>query len=174
MEIEKKQITRKAEVIRFLVCGAICAIADFLVSLLVNRLLKNHIDANLLTFLEVFSGFTVGVILNYLISTFWVFTGVEDTKKTKTFWFIFLFVLLSAGALGLSVGTTVLCREIFLKTTNLDINNVFEDGKSVFTFYFLGKVEFWLFGLTFALRTLVGLIWNYFTRKYILYKNKNK
>ena len=171
---EKQKITRKTEVIRFIICGAICALADFLVSLLVNRLLREHVDSNLLTFLEVFSGFTVGVILNYLISTFWVFTGVEDTRKTKTFWFILLFVILSAGALGLSVGTTLLFREIFLHTTHLDINNVFEEGKSVFTFYFLGKAEFWLFGVTFGLRTIVGLIWNYFTRKYILYKNKNK
>ena len=168
---EKQKITRKTEVIRFLICGVACAIADFLVTELFLFILKdlNDIAKGIIA---TSAGFIVGVVLNYLLSTFWVFTGVDDTKKTKTVGFIVLFVILSAVAFGLSYGTYELCHFIFLKAWNQNIYN--QSISEIFKFTFWGNPEFWLFALAFVLKTLVGLIWNYFTRKYILYKNKNK
>ncbi len=171
MEIEKKRITRKAEVIRFIITGLICAIADFLITELFLLIFKNFNDLAK-GIIATSAGFIVGVILNYLLSTFWVFTGVDDTKKTKTVGFIVLFVILSAVAFGLSCGTYELCHFIFLKAWNQNIYN--QSISEIFKFTFWGNPEFWLFALAFVLKTLVGLIWNYFTRKYILYKNKNK
>ena len=171
MEIEKKQITRKTEVIRFIITGVACAIADFLVTELFLLLLQSLPDIAK-GCISTLAGFIVGVILNYILSTFWVFTGVDDTKKTKTPLFIFLFVVLSAIAFGLSFGTYELCHVIFLNAWGLNIYN--QSIKEIFKFTFWGNAEFWLFAVAFVLKTFVGLIWNYFTRKYILYKNKNK
>ena len=168
---EKQQITRKTEVIRFIITGLICAIADFLVTELFLLLLQPLPDLAK-GCISTLAGFVVGVILNYLLSTFWVFTGVDDTKKTKTVGFIVLFVILSAVAFGLSFGTYELCHIIFLNAWGFNIYN--QSIKEIFKFTFWGNAEFWLFALAFVLKTIVGLIWNYFTRKYILYKNKNK
>lgn len=168
---EKQQITRKSEVIRFIITGLVCAIADFLVTELFLLIFQNLNDIAK-GIISTFAGFAVGVVLNYILSTFWVFTGVEDTKKTKTVGFIILFIVLSAVAFGLSYGTYELCHVIFLNAWGLNIYN--QSIKEIFKFTFWGNPEFWLFALAFVLKTIVGLIWNYFTRKYILYKNKNK
>ena len=168
---EKQQITRKSEVIRFIITGLVCAIADFLVTELFLLIFQNLNDIAKGT-ISTFAGFAVGVVLNYILSTFWVFTGVEDTKKTKTVGFIILFIVLSAVAFGLSYGTYELCHVIFLNAWGLNIYN--QSIREIFKFTFWGNPEFWLFALAFVLKTIVGLIWNYFTRKYILYKNKNK
>ncbi len=168
---EKQQITRKSEVIRFIITGLVCAIADFLVTELFLLIFQNLNDIAK-GIISTFAGFAVGVILNYILSTFWVFTGVEDTKKTKTVGFIILFIVLSAVAFGLSYGTYELCNVIFLNAWGLNIYN--QSILEIFKFTFWGNPEFWLFALAFVLKTIVGLIWNYFTRKYILYKNKNK
>ena len=168
---EKQQITRKSEVIRFIITGLVCAIADFLVTELFLLIFQNLNDIAK-GIISTFAGFAVGVVLNYILSTFWVFTGVEDTKKTKTAGFIILFIVLSAVAFGLSYGTYELCHVIFLNAWGLNIYN--QSIREIFKFTFWGNPEFWLFALAFVLKTIVGLIWNYFTRKYILYKNKNK
>ena len=168
---EKQQITRKTEVIRFIICGIICAIADFLVAELFLLIFKNLNDFAK-GFISTSAGFIVGVVLNYLLSTFWVFTGVDDTKKTKSVLFIVLFVLFSLVAFGLSYGTYELCHTIFLNAWGFNIYN--QSIREIFKFTFWGNAEFWLFALAFVLKTIVGLIWNYFTRKYILYRRKSK
>ena len=168
---EKQKITRKAEVIRFIITGLICAVADFLVTELFLKILQGTPGAVKQT-VAIFMGFLVGVVLNYLLSTFWVFTGVDNTKKTKTFGFIMLFILFSAIAFGLSWGTYELCHIFFLNVLKIDIYG--QDITVILKFTFWTNAAFWLFSVAFVLKTIVGLIWNYFTRKYILYKNKNK
>ena len=167
---EKQQITRKSEVIRFIITGLVCAIADFLVTELFLLIFQNLNDIAK-GIISTFAGFAVGVVLNYILSTFWVFTGVEDTKKTKTVGFIILFIVLSAVAFGLSYGTYELCRFVADKAWSLDINAAGQIDY-IFKFTFWGNAAFWLYVVAFILKTFVGLVWNYFTRKYILYKRK--
>jgi hypothetical protein len=57
-----------------------------------------------------------------------------------------------------------------VKAASININDA--DINYILKFTFWGDALFWLFFLAFFLKTLVGLIWNYFTRKYILYKRK--
>lgn len=168
--MENKKISVGNEVIRFLVTGVICALADFLVMSLFMRITA-PLGVVLQSLISLFAGFMVGVVMNYFLSTFWVFKGVEDQKKTKNKWFIVKFVILSAIAYGLSYGTYELCRIICDSAWGYNINSIGIDY--IFTFTFWGDVVFWLYFAAFCLKTLVGLIWNYFTRKYILYKNKN-
>lgn len=168
--MENKKISLGHEVIRFLITGVACALTDFLVCELFLTICKSMNDI-WKGIISTSAGFIVGVILNYILSTYWVFKGVKDEKAVKTPIFIVKFVILSAVAFGLSYGTYELCHTLFLAWWNLNIYN--QGIKEILTFNFWTNSEFWLFFLAFCLKTIVGLIWNYFTRKYILYKNKN-
>ncbi|NLB48291.1 MAG: hypothetical protein GX813_00330 [Erysipelotrichia bacterium] len=70
----------------------------------------------------------------------------------------------------MSYGTYELCRFVSSSSFQADINSIGIDYLLKFTFW--GNYVFWLFVIAFFFKTLIGLIWNYFTRKYILYKNK--
>jgi len=83
-----------------------------------------------------------------------------------------LFIVFSAIAYGLSYVTYELSRFIISKAANININDA--NINYILQFTFWGDALFWLFALAFVLKTLVGLIWNYFTRKYILYKRRDK
>ncbi|MBP5574618.1 MAG: GtrA family protein [Bacilli bacterium] len=158
------------ELIKFLITGVICAAADFLTTALFHKICENlpYVANEAISLL---CGFIVGVILNYILSTFWVFKGKQDNNVTKSKKFIILFVLFSAVAYGLSFGTYWICWIVINSSTGITITDVTPDY--IFKFTFWGDALFWLFALAFVLKTFVGLIWNYFTRKYILYKRKD-
>lgn len=168
MENSKKAADRR-ELVRFLITGLICAIVDFLTTSLFLMILQKT-PKLCQESLSLLAGFIVGVILNYILSTYWVFKGKQDEKVTKSAIFIILFVIFSAVAYGLSFGTYVLFRVIFQNTAKVDIDECGIDY--VLKFRFWGDLKFWLFGVAFIMKTFVGLVWNYFTRKYILYKRK--
>ena len=159
------------ELIKFLITGVVCAAADFLTTSLFLRIC-NGLPGPAQSAISLLAGFIVGVILNYILSTYWVFRGKQDSNVTKSVKFIILFVVFSAIAYGLSYGTYELCRVIVLNASAININDA--NINYILQFTFWGDALFWLFALAFVLKTLVGLIWNYFTRKYILYKRRNK
>ena len=159
------------ELIKFLITGVVCAIADFLTTSLFLKICAG-LPITAQSAIALLAGFIVGVTLNYILSTFWVFKGKQDRSVTKSTKFIVAFVILSAIAYGLSYGTYELCRIIFSSTAGVNINEA--NISYILKFTFWGDALFWLFFLAFFLKTLVGLIWNYFTRKYILYKRKDK
>ena len=166
--MDKKQNTW--ELIKFLITGAVCAIADFLTTSLFLKITEG-LPNTAQSAISLLAGFIVGVILNYILSTFWVFKGAQDRNVTKSARFIILFVIFSAIAYGLSYGTYELCRVIFQNTANVNINDA--TIKYILQFTFWGDALFLLYFLAFFLKTLVGLIWNYFTRKFILYRRKD-
>ena len=170
MNENSKKAADRRELVRFLITGLICAIADFLTTSLFLMILQKT-PKLCQESLSLLAGFTVGVILNYILSTYWVFKGKQDSKVTKSVVFIVVFVIFSVIAYGLSFGTYELCRFIADKAWSLNINDA---GKidNILKFQFWGDVAFWLYALAFVLKTGVGLVWNYFTRKYILYKKK--
>ena len=157
------------ELIKFLITGVTCAIADYLTSVLFLKICSGLPEA-LKSAISLLAGFIVGVILNYILSTYWVFKGKQDSKVTKSAKFVILFILFSAIAYGLSYGTYELFRFIFNNSAHVNINDC--NITYIFQFTFWGDALFWLFAVAFVSKTLVGLIWNYFTRKYILYKRK--
>ena len=175
ISVEDKKLSK--EIIRFLITGCICALLDFLVCYLVNALFKNIITVEpILVALYTLCGFIVGVIANYLLSNLWVFKNVEDKSKQKTPKFIISFVLLSAVGWGISFLTMYLCTIIVNNCFSININNF--SLTSIFDFKTWASLAFWLFVLAFVLKTFFGMIWNYLSRKFILYKapkeNKNE
>lgn len=168
---EKKEIRDKSrswELLRFIICGLASALVDFLTSEFVKFICKDLNSDIAIIIIATACGFITGVIVNYLLSTFWVYRNVANKKETKTPLFILKFVILSAGALALSIGVMTLCQWGFKAIWQIDISN--SSLKEIFTFTFWGNVTFWCYFISFCLRTLIGLIWNYFTRKYFLYK----
>ena len=159
------------ELIKFLITGVICAAADFLTTSLFLKICQG-LPSVAQSAVSLLAGFIVGVILNYILSTYWVFKGKQDKSVTNSTKFIVLFVVFSAIAYGLSFGTYELCRIIFNSSAHVNINNA--NVNYILQFNFWGDALFWLFALAFFLKTLVGLIWNYFTRKYVLYKRKDQ
>ena len=159
------------ELIKFLITGVICAAADFLTTSLFLKICQG-LPSVAQSAVSLLAGFIVGVILNYILSTYWVFKGKQDKSVTNSTKFIVLFVVFSAIAYGLSFGTYELCRIIFNASAHVNINDA--NVNYILQFNFWGDALFWLYALAFFLKTLVGLIWNYFTRKYILYKRKDQ
>ena len=160
------------ELLRFIICGLASAIADYLICQLVIFLIGSNLNHIALTALSTFFGFIVGVVVNYFISTFWVYRNVDKNIKTKSPKFVSLFVIFSLISLFLSIGTMLLCNLVVVNGLGLDsivelsIIDLFKNYGAAF----ITKGIFWAYAISFVLKTLVGLIWNYFTRKYILYK----
>ena len=159
------------ELVKFLITGVVCALADFLTTSLFLKICSG-LPTTAQSAISLLAGFLIGVTLNYILSTYWVFKGKQDKSVTKSTKFIVLFVVFSAVAYGLSYGTYELSRIIIAKAASININDA--NIQYILKFQFWGDALFWLFFLAFFLKTLVGLIWNYFTRKYILYKRKDQ
>ena len=159
------------ELFRFLVCGIAAALSDYLAAQLIVLAMKN-VDEIAVTIVSTMVGFIVGVIVNYFISTYWVYQNVDKDVETKSKKFITWFVILSFIAMMLSIATMLICDVIVVYAMHMDsivhtsiISLIKDNGIG-----FLGVANFWTYFVSFVLKTLVGLVWNYFTRKYFLYK----
>ena len=168
---------RGIELLRFLVCGAASALTDYLVCQLVVFLIHNSLNEIWTTVISTAIGFAFGVAVNYLISTFWVYQNVDKNVKTKSKTFIMWFVILSLAAMLLSIGAMLLCNLIIISIkgnaysiVNLSVMELIK----AHGIGFLGQFIFWAYFISFCIKTLVGLVFNYFTRKYILYKEPKK
>lgn len=132
------------EVFRFALVGIIATIIDLITTSSV-RLLFNKTQwitqEYIITFIAVLLGFTLGVIVNYILSITMVYKN-NKKQDAKKWWGILLFILLSAVGLGIGIG----------------IESLF--------YNFLG----WPYFLVFCFRTIIVLVWNYLSRKFILFK----
>lgn len=171
MEKVDRSKSRGWELFRFLVCGVAAALSDYLFAQLIVLIMGN-INEIVVTIVSTAIGFVVGVVVNYLISTYWVYQNVDKNVQTKSRRFILLFVLFSFIALVLSIATMLLADLVVTKGMNLDsivnasiITLIKDNGIA-----FLANANFWSYFISFVLKTLVGLVWNYFSRKYWLYK----
>lgn len=83
--------------------------------------------------------FILGLVINYVLSTKWVFSD----RKYKSKWIEFLFFTF-IGIVGLGLNEIL----IFIVSHNLDKH------------YMIGKI----------ISTIVVFFWNFFARKYLLFK----
>ena len=136
---------RLGEIIRFLVAGG----AAFAVELGVLILLKEKLGLDTLVATPI--AFLFGVTVNYLICVLWVFDGAREQSQKKQV----AFFLSSAVGLLLNELLMYLFRVFWGEETVLF--TVFSFAVSL---YMLNKV----------LATAIVMIWNYFTKRYILMK----
>ena len=136
---------RTGEVLRFAVAGA----AGFAVELAVLYLLREKLGMD--TLIAAAIAFVVSVVVNYLMCALWVFHGArEQSGKSKI-----AFFLTSAVGLAINEGMMLLFRTLWG-----------EDAVLFTVFSFVVKVYL----LNKVLSTLVVMVWNYFTKRYILTK----
>jgi putative flippase GtrA len=131
------------EIVRFALVGVIAAMFDFSTCYVFEYfILPQTWQAIYLTIGSVTAGFIVGVTVNYLCSVYMVFkdTTSKDTSKTPKGRFMFVFL----SAVGLLFG--------------YGLQYLFYDFMGV------GYV------LTFIIRTLIVLVWNYLSRKYLIFR----
>ena len=159
MSVDRKT-NRGLEILRFLVTGIVCALLDFIVSYFVLAgLVKTGMESGWANALSITVGFLVSVIVNYLLSTFWVFQNVKDENASKKPLFVLVFILLSAGAMFLSIGTMELCAYICLNAWNVDIISKADTilGE-IFSFTFWDDIEFWAYFISLIPFSFAALI----------------
>ena len=142
--MEQKK-SRAAEVIRFALTGGIC----FLVELAVLILLKGSLGIDTLIATPI--AFLVSVILNYLLCVIWVFRGAKNRGTGAKAGFL----ITSLIGLGLNELLMLLFRLILGEDAV-----ILTLGTRTINMYVLNK----------CLATLIVMIWNYFSKRAVLYR----
>ena len=168
-----KRKNRWLELGRFLVCGLAAALTDYLIAQLFVFFLHSVLDEIWTTIISTAIGFVFGAMVNYLISTYWVYQNVDRGIDTKSKRFIIFFFLFTLCAMLLSIETMLICNLVVISNWGNDYNIVHLSVMELIKnngWKFLSMFIFWAYFISFCIKTLVGLVFNYFTRKYILYK----
>ena len=142
--MEQKK-SRAAEVIRFALTGGVC----FLVELAVLVLLKGSLGIDTLIATPI--AFLVSVILNYLLCVVWVFRGTKNRGAGAKAGFL----ITSLIGLGLNELLMLLFRLILGEDAV-----ILTLGSRTINMYVLNK----------CLATLIVMIWNYFSKRAVLYR----
>ena len=142
--MEQKK-SRAAEIIRFALTGGIC----FVVELAVLILLKGRLGIDTLIATPI--AFLVSVILNYLLCVVWVFRGAKNRGAGAKAGFLI------TSLIGL--GLNELLMLLFRLTLGED-TVVLTVGTRTINMYVLNK----------CLATLIVMIWNYFSKRAVLYR----
>ena len=136
---------RAAEVIRFALTGGVC----FLVELGVLILLKGVLGMD--TLIATPLAFLVSVILNYFLCVVWVFKGTKNRGAGAKAGFM----ITSLIGLGLNELLMLLFRFVLGEEQVL---------------LALGGREVKMYVLNKCLATLIVMIWNYFSKRAVLYR----
>ena len=142
--LEQKR-SRTAEVIRFALTGGVC----FLVELGVLILLKGRFGIDTLIATPI--AFLISVVLNYLLCVVWVFRGEKNRGAGAKAGFLI------TSLIGL--GLNELLMLLFRMTLGEDVV-ILTLGSRTFNMYVLNK----------CLATLIVMIWNYFSKRAVLYR----
>ena len=136
---------RMAEVIRFALTGGIC----FLAELAVLILLKGTLGIDTLIAAPI--AFLISVILNYLMCVAWVFRGAKSRGTGAKAGF------LATSLVGLGL------NELLMLVFRLILG---EDG----VILTLGTRTVSMYVLNKCLATLIVMVWNYFSKRAVLYR----
>lgn len=178
-ERKKKSLSR--EILRFVIVGVICTIIDFLVQMLFFWVFENNLSTqegwgSYVAFaIAVTVAFLVANAVNFLFSRFFVFQNVDEKADTKSGKAFLIYLGLGAGGWLIGVGLQELgvwiCQSCLgIENLSLNIVNAF-DG--VLAGGVIGEA-FWAFVVIFCVKTLVTMVYNYITRKLIIFRAPKK
>lgn len=142
--MEQKK-SRAAEIIRFALTGGVC----FVVELAILILLKGRFGVDTLIATPI--AFLISVILNYLLCVIWVFRGAKNRGAGAKAGFLITSVI----GLGLNEALMLLFRMLLGEDAV-----ILTLGTRVVNMYVLNK----------CLATLIVMIWNYFSKRAVLYR----
>jgi putative flippase GtrA len=99
------------QIMKFGVVGVVCFLIDFVITMVVSTLLRSvaGMDTGTAALIGAFFGFTISVIINYLLSMKYVFTRKEDMDRRKEF---VIFTILSLIGLGIHEVIIMVCIDV--------------------------------------------------------------
>ncbi|MBR7062066.1 MAG: GtrA family protein [Clostridia bacterium] len=139
----------KVQLVRSLAVGVIATLVD-MGSLVVMKEwlgLRNH------TVIAATIAYMLGLVTNYLLSTFWAFRGLNTKKRGVEF---AVFAVISLIGLGLNNLIIMLFEKV------LGPRQIFGAWLNADKYYIIGKV----------VATVVVFVWNFGMRKLLLYRGK--
>ncbi|MBQ6383188.1 MAG: GtrA family protein [Clostridia bacterium] len=141
----QKNENRLGEAVRFAVSGGVCFLIEFAALVLLRD--RTGLD----TLIAVPAAFLISVIVNYLMCVRWVFPAAGEQRNAARLGFL----VTSVMGLLLNEGLMLLFRKIFG-----------EDG----ILLTVGGLSLAQYMVNKVLATLIVMVWNYFTKRWILYK----
>ncbi len=180
---EKRKKNRLLEIVRFIVTGVICTLIDAGLFYVLMKFVFNGLAEKGVT--DGYSGyvawgiattisFLVSCFVNFFISRLWVYQNVDksiNTKSAKSFW-----TYVGLSALGWLIGLGIQEAGVFACNTiwpdiNLSIDFVKVSWSDLWN---QAGFAFWAFAIIFVIKTCVTLVYNYLTRKFIIFKEPKK
>lgn len=140
-----------AQIIKFGFVGGLCFLIDFVISTALFHLLINITSRSAATAVGGFVGFTISVVVNYVLSMKFVFERKEDMSRRKEF---VIFVILSVIGLGVNEVILLACSAFYEGSTAL--MEVFSD-----TLWFAASK---------VIATAIVMVYNFVSRKIFLEK----
>jgi putative flippase GtrA len=167
MDKEKQHKNLGLEILRFIVVGGGATLIDFVCEWAVLAIIGDKMGTTSVwpQVIAVTVGFLISTIFNYLLSLLWVFQNVKDEKKAHSKSYLLYFVILSAIGLGIGIGLQALGQWICQSNFNININEV--KFSNIFS---QTAGPFWAFAIVFVLKTCVTLVYNYVSRKFLLFR----
>ena len=136
------------EIFRFGIVGLVAAVFDFLTVFAFRFGVFGSGTDWYVTLISTTCGFIVGVTINYLMSTYMVYKA-SKSNLAKTAKGVIFFVVLSAIGLGIGIGLEYLLYDFFFLNLGIGI---------------------FIYPVVFVVRTLVVMVYNYLSRKLLIYK----
>lgn len=136
------------EIFRFAIVGLIAAVFDFLISFVFQFLIFKGGTSWYVTGVSTVCGFAVGVVINYLMSTYMVYKN-SKSNTSKTVKGMILFLILAIIGLLIGIGIQYLLYDLF----NLKLG-----------------IAFLSYPICFVIRTLIVMVYNYISRKIFIYR----
>ncbi len=171
------------EILRFAVTGIVATIVDFAVSYVLRFAFKNNwnaVDASgqfinptlhyVATGICVSAGFIVSLVVNWFMSKLWVFQNVDKEKNYNKAKYVWGFIGLSVGGFALGTGLMVLGEYICQAAWGVQYPSNPFDENIWGNLFNKGGLSFWLYVIMFGIKTVVVLVYNYVTRKFLIFK----
>ncbi len=164
------------ELVRFVVVGFYGTLIDMAIEGWMTSLFNgwsqgvtNRIAVFFIQFLIACIGFIVSTPATWSLSAVWAFRNVADEKKAKSLKSGLQFVFWAALALIIGAFIQFLGYMICLEWTSLKVD-ILNDFKFSDIFSGANTKVFACWFTVFVIRTAVTMVWNYLTRKFIIYK----
>lgn len=173
---EKRKKSKLHEILRFIIIGILCTIIDFAIQYCLTKFVFAKIIPEQATWggyvsygIAVTLAFIVANIVNFGFSRLYVFQNVDkniNTKTQKAWWTYF-----GLGAGGWLIGVALqelgfwICNAAWKLNLSLDITKIsLLDALKNF------DAATWAFIIVFCLKTCVTMVYNYETRKHLIFK----
>ena len=137
---------RLKEILKFAFTGGVCFVIEYAALILLKELL--HIPVVAATPIA----FLISVVFNYLLCVKWVFDGAQEGSKKAQLGFLITSVM------GLLLNWVIMWA----------LTSLFGEDALLFAFF---GIEIKVYMLNKVIATGLVMVWNYFTKRYVLKKD---